>query len=493
MKVNIPFVYQVNYKMPRQPSWKDSPILSDAPVEIEDIAADDAPIIHIVSDSSARVSGGYREQDTVSKFHVPGGECVIRKHAGQFYASRFPVEEIANWRGNQEFDPFDVEIRLVAGDSEFRSKLRTDIGVRNMTLEEFHSKMGEVKKFTSDRPMVDRYINLLATRFAVIDGTLYEKVREPVLSVVVKPTGAVSVYIEEAISPTLTRFQKGAWRGTANERVRFGLDEYDRAVALATRWSSQLNVPLNVHAQVAHVSPSEVRFRGDHEYLFSAACGLAGQLRKGVSYMTEAAGHAVLAAANLLAVHNRLTPSSLSAVRKMEIELRKYFSEDFIQPPMYVDYDNSQAFEGWKWKLNRLSDAIANWDARDDIGLEWLDRSLDALPVYDYPRRAYEATSLTDLDKVALRWEGGLPIALAMADPETSAIVIVEDFEEFKPLAALVYDRNDRTLAPQVFGNPNPETVASEAALADAFVQSAKVEAANSMSLSGPAASSFRP
>lgn len=327
----------------------------------------------------------------------------------------------------------------------------------------------------------------------MIDGTLYEKVREPVLSVVVKPGGAVSVYVEEAISPTLTRFQKGAWRGTESERARFGLDEYDRAVAMATRWSNEHGLPLSLHAQVVHVAPSEVRFRGDHEYLFSAACGVAEQLRKGVSYMTEAAGHAVLAAANLLAVHNRLTPSSLSAVRKMEVELRKYFAEDYSPPPRYVDFDHSQAFEGWKWKLERLSDALTNWDARDDIGLEWLDRSLDALPVYDYPRRAYEATSLTDLDKVALRWEGGLPIALAMADPETSAIVIVEDFEEFKPLAAVVYDRNDLTLAPQVFGNPDPETVASEAALADAFVQSAKVEVANSLSISGPAATGFRP
>jgi hypothetical protein len=491
MKVNIPFAYQVNYKLPRQPSWSHSSILSEAPVDIEEIDADEAPVIHIVSDSSKRGTGGYGEQPWVSKFHVPGGECVIRKHAGQFYASRFPVENIANWRGNSEYDPFEVEIALAAGDSEFRSKLKTDMPALKMTLDEFNSK-GEVKKFSSERPMVDRYVNRLATRFAVIDGTLYEKVHEPVLSVVAKTGGSVSIYVEEAISPTLTRFQKGGWRGTAAERTRFGLDEYDRALALATRWSTENRLKLNVHAHVLHVSPSEVRFRGDHEYLFSAACDVAGQLRKSLSYMTETAGHAVLSAANLLAVHNRLTPASLAAVRKMEAELLKYFSADYSAPSGY-DYDHQRAFEGWKGKLEGLSDALANWDARDEIGLEWLDRSLNAIPVYDYPKRAYEATSLLDMDKVALRWKGGLPIALAKVDPETSAIVIVEDFEEHMPLAALVYDRSDLTLAPLVFGNPDPEKVASEVALGNAFVQSVKVEVANSMSFSGPASASFSP
>ncbi|MDW9481133.1 hypothetical protein GOB57_21035 [Sinorhizobium meliloti] len=498
MKVNIPFVYQVHYKMPRQPSWKESNIACESPVEIEEIAADEAPVVHVVSDTSARAEGRYGEQSTVSKFHVPGGDCVIRKHGDQFYASRFPVGDIAKWRGNQEYDPFSVEIVLRRGDSEFRNTLKTTADVYSpMTLDAFNSQMGEVKKFTSERPMTDRYIKLLATRFAVIDGMLYEKVREPVLSVVVQQRGTVSLYLEEALSPTLTRFHKGAWRGTPSERARFGLDEFERAVELATRWAAAHQLTLNLHADVKHVSPSEVRFRGDHEYLFSAACDVAGQLRKALSYMTESAGHAVLDAANLLAVHDRLTPSSLEAVRRMEAELRRYFAGDHAAPEtddFRYDYDLRQAFgDGWKWKVERLTDALANWDARDDIGLEWLDRSVNALPVYDYPRRAYEITSLTDLDKLALWWEGGLPTALGNADPATSAIVVVEDFEEHRPLAAMIYDRNDLMLPPEVFGNPDPQKVASEVVLANAFVQSAKAEVAKTLSMVVAQVSSFRP
>ncbi|MCV9964569.1 hypothetical protein OIU34_22015 [Pararhizobium sp. BT-229] len=500
MKVEIPFVYQVNYKKPRMPSWSHSDILCSAAVDIVDIPAADAPVVHVVSDESAGVKGYSHSSTTttVSKFHVPGGDCLIRKHGDQHYASRFPVDEIAKWRGNREFDPFAVEIGLRTGDSEFKRTLDTKIeGTRAVSLDVFHAKEGEVKKFSSERAMTDRYIHMLSGQFAVIDGVLYEKVREPVVSAVLQPGGSLSVYIEEAISPTLTRFQKGEWRGAPGERIRFGLDEFDRAMKVSARLAVQNKLTLAVHARVKQASPTEVRFRGDHEYLFSAAKGVAGQLRSAVAYMTESAGMAVLDAANLLAVHDRLTPSALAAVRRMEAELRTYFAGDHQAPPTQDtmhDYDLRQAFGGgWKWKLDRLTDALAHWDARDDIGLEWFDKTLDALPVYDYPRRAYEVSSLTDMDKLAMRWEGGLPSELAMADPEVSAIVVVEDFEEFRPLAAMVYDRNNLMLPPQVFGNPDPQTVASEVVLASTFVQSAKVEAAHSLSLSSGEGPSFRP
>lgn len=498
MKVEIPFVYQVNYKKPRMPSWSHSDILCSAKVDIVDISPADAPVVHVVSDESSGVRGySHGTPTTVSKFHVPGGDCVIRKHGDQHYASRFPVDEIAKWRGDREFDPFAVEIGLRAGDSEFKAKLDTKIeGTRAVSLEAFHANEGEVKKFSSERAMTDRYIHMLSGQFAVIDGVLYEKVREPVVSAVVNP-GGLSVYIEEAISPTLTRFQKGEWRGAPSERIRFGLDEFDRAMRVAARIAVQNKLTLAVHARVKQASPTEVRFRGDHEYLFSAANGVAHQLRNAVAFMTESAGMAVLDAANLLAVHDRLTPSALAAVRKMEAELKTYFAGDH-QAPMtqdyHHDYDLRQAFgSGWKWKLDRLTDALAHWDARDDVGLEWFDRTMDTLPVYDYPRRAYEVSSLTDMDKLALRWEGGLPDELVAADPEASAIVVVEDFEEFRPLAAMVYDRNDLLQPPQVFGNPDPQTVGSEVVLANTFVQTAKVEAAHSLSLSSGVGASFRP
>jgi hypothetical protein len=491
MKVDIPFVYKVNYKKPRMPSWSQSKILCSASVDIADISPDEAPIIHIVSDESAseRVYGHTDVKAIVSKFHVPGGDCVIRKLGDQHYASRFPIDEITKWRGDREFDPFAAEIGLKSGDSEFSSNLETELSSASaVTLEAFHADQGEVKKFSSDRAMTDRYINMLAGQFSVIDGVLYEKVREPVISVVIPPGGAISIYIEEALSPTLNKFRKGGWRGAASNRIRFGLDEFDRAMEISTQLAARTNRTLEVYGKVKQVTPTEVRFRGDHEYLFSAAKDVAFQLSNALAYTSERAGMSVLDAANLLAIHDRLTPAAIVAVRKMEAELRTYFAGDHVAPltqDFNYDYDLRRAFgEGWQWKLDRLTAALAHWDARDDVGLEWLEGTMDALPIYDYPRRAYEVSSLTDMDKLALRWDGGLPRELTAVDPEASAIVVVENFEEFRPLAAMVYDRKDLTMPPLVFGNPDPNTVASETALADAFVRSAKVEASHSVSLS---------
>jgi hypothetical protein len=497
MKVNIPFEYQVHFKPPRQPSWKNASIRCQASVEVEDIDSSAAPVLHVISDAS---TGGWHTHgmsESVSKFHVPGGDCVIRKHGRQYYASRFPVDEIAIWRGNKEFDPFATEIGLRRGDSEFQATLKTSVNTHSpTTLEQFNSSAGEIKKFQTERPMTDRYINMLAKRFAIIDGVLYEKVREPVLSVVVPMQGEVSIYVEEVISPMLDRFQKGSWRGGVGERVRFGIDECERALEFASRYATEHGAKLNNHISVKHVSPTQVRFRGDHEYLFNAAGTVADQLRKAVTYLPESVGHSVLDAANLIAIHNRLTPASLASARKMERELRTYLAAGHDEEKtgdFSADYYKSQAFGShWKFHVARLTDALAHWDARDDVGLEWLDRALDALPVYDYPRRAYEVTSLADIDKLALKWEGGIPYDLVSSDPENSVIVVVEDFEEHKPLAVVIYDRIDPMFEPKVFGNPDPGKVASEVALAHVFVQSAKVDARHSLSSTAAHSATFR-
>jgi hypothetical protein len=447
------------------------------------------------------VESGYwngRNPKTASKFHVPGGDCVIRKHGNQYYASRFPVAEIASWRDNQEYDPFSVNMSLRGDEAEFNTELDTALHSRQraVSLEAFHASEGEVKKFTSDRATTDRYFNRLAGQFAVIDGMLYEKVDEPVVSLVVQNGGKLSAYIEESISPALTHFRKGGWRGAPSERIRFGLDEFDRAMKVAARLAVANKLTLAIHARVSQVSATEVRFRGDHEYLFSAASGVASQLRSAVHHMPERVGLAVIGAANLLAVHDRMTPAALEAVRKMEAELRVYFEGDHPAPPsddLHYDYQLRQDFgSGWRWTVDRLTDAIAHWDARDDVGLEWFDQALDALPIYDYPKRAYELTSQLDIDKLAVMWNGGIPQELASFDQDASVIVVVEDFEDHIPYAALVYDRSDLALPPQVFANgDHPEGEDAEV-LANAFVRSAKAEAVNSLSV-GPTRTAFRP
>lgn len=490
MKVEIPFVYTVDYKKPRQPSWSSSQILCTSVVDMEVISDSDAPIVHIVADSSAgkaEVSEWHQKRETVSKFHVPGGDCLIRKRGGQYYASRFPVDEIAKWRGNKEFDPFSAEVALRPGDSEHRAKLDTAYKTQSATtLEQFHA-LGEVKKFTSGRAMTDRYLQMFAGEFAVVDGVLYEKVAEPVISAVVPlGSGTLCVYVEEATSPTLTNFSKGDWRGKPENRLRYGLDEFDRAIEECQEIVAGRPIELAVYADVKQVSPTEVEFRGDHEYLYSAATQLAYQLSAAAKYMTERAGTAVVDAANLLAVHDRLTRRSLAAVRRMETELRSYFAGDHPAPPTQeykYDYDLRQAFgEHWREKLDRLSHALEHWDVRDDVGLEWFDRTMDALPLYDYPKRAYEISSVTDMGKLAMRWKGTFPRELGNVDFTSDTVVVVEDFEEYMPLAAMVYDRSNMAAPPVVFGNPDPQTVASEAALADAFVRSAKADLGESMS-----------
>lgn len=499
MKISLPFVYQVDFKQPRRSNWEHADIVCRAEIELQEIDGDRAPFMHVVSDTSAPQWPAHHsgEKTKASKFHVPGGDCIIRQVDGQFYASRFPVEDIEKWRGNDEFDPFAVNVAIKHGESEFRQQITTRMASNNyrpaVPLNEFHAKNPGVKKFSSDRPLTDRYLCTLARRFAVIEGVLYEKVREPVISVVYG--SPVRVYVEESISPALEKFYKGGWRGGPAGRIRFGLDEYDRAIETANALAARKGTTVEAHASVALVDVDAVRFRGDHEYLFTAAKEAANRFRKAVQYMPESTGVAVMAAANLLALHDRLTPASLAAVRRMEAELADYFANR-CHPLLSVDRYAEGAWEVWSafgddWKERawRFSHALEHWDARDDIGLDWLADSLDALPLYDYPKRAFEVTSQMDLDKLEMRWEGGFPAQLFRADPSSEAIVVVEDFELRQPLAALIFDRNDLAAAPVVFGNPDSTKVASEAKLAEVYVSTAKEKPTMSLAkamVSGP-------
>lgn len=501
MKIDFPYLYAVNYKEPRQARWSHAAISAEMAMDLTEIADEDAPVVHVVRDSSQTVYGKYDSEKTqVSKFHVPGGDCLIRLHEGQYYASRFPVEDIATWRGNSEFDPFAMTVAFRGGESEHANRMTTRIkgDERAVTLQEFGKANPNAKKFTSERDVTERYIAMFSKQFAVIDGMLFEKVNEPVVTLLMSGRGGdVSVYIEEALSPSLSRFKKGYWRGEPGGRIRFGLDEYDRALGVAQAWSKRNEARVAVHGEVLSAESSVVRFRGDHEYVFSAAHSAVEQFKKAIVYMPERVGVAVAKAANLMAVHDRMTPASLDAVRAMYSELSAYFEGDHAAPEargnIYEHYDHDvyerrNAFgENWRWTMSRLGDAISHWDSRDDVGLEWFDAALDALPMYDYPSRAYEVTSQFDLDKVAMKWKGGLPLGLSGVDPSVSAIVVVEDFEDRIPLAAVVYDRHDLSAEPAVFGNPDPAAVDKEVALAAAYVAGARQKADMALAYSAPA------
>ena len=486
MRVSVPFVYQVHYKPPRQPSYRSSKIACSAEVEIVEFDGVEAPVIHVVSDASLP-TGSYHSDKTTSKFHVPGGDCVIRMVGGQHYASRFPVEDIHLYRGKAEFDPFACEVELPYGLSEFqKTKLDLSYGRSDhASLREFDDATGVVRKFTSERDLWERHILELAGRFAVVDGVLYEKVHEPVLSLVDGGNGSIALFVEEAVSPGLDRFFKGEWRGHGSDRTRFGLDEYDRAVTTARERADKRKCQLELHASVSTVSPGRVTFRGDHEYLYMAAKGAAEGLSKAIRFLPEDVGIAVSEAANLLATHDRLTIRAVAAARRMCSLLEEYLRDGYSPAPDYIydgdAYHRREAFKGIEGKVARLADAIRHWDARDDVGLEWLAVSMDALPVFEYPNRAFEITSSFDLEKIAMKWKGDLPPALRHFDPETSAIVVVQDFEELAPIAAVVYDRNDPGMPAAAFGNPDDDTIGSAIALADAFVGGARVEAGLSL------------
>jgi hypothetical protein len=483
MKVSIPFIYQVDFKKPRQPRFDSADIICEETLDIEEIDGTFAPVVHVVSDSSPPGTASHgKGSEIASKFHVPGGQCLIRIVDGQHYASRFPVDDIVKWRGNREFDPFAAVVPLKHGESEHRTwwsgHVDSDGYRKPVKLNDFHAENPGVKKFSSDRAIAERQLVAFSKRFAVVDGMLYEKVHEPVLSVL--SGSPVRIVVDEAISPSLDRYFKGRWRGTSDSRIRFGLDEYPRAFETAAAMAAALGTNVVAHAEVHSVDENAVGFRGDHEYLFSASRSAAKKFAEAVRFMPERTGVAVMSAANLLALHDRLTPPSLAAVRRMHAELRDYFT-NHCHPLLQADQYSDEAWEvwdafgdDWQERMARLEHALEHWDARNDAGLEWLDDALDALPLYDYPIRAIEITSQMDMEKLRMRWRGDLPGEMLRVDPSSSAIVVVEDFELRLPLSALVFDRHDLLASPTVFANGDGSQIEADIDLATKYVSAVK-------------------
>jgi hypothetical protein len=460
MKVEIPFSYIVDYKQPAKPSWSSSSIRDTTVLDFETIDADDAPVVHILSDSAPptlpryfqRSYGDANDGGIAAKFHVKDDDCVVRQFAGQYYASRFPVGDLAANRG-EVCDPL-AAIVSVAGHMEHRGVISTGLDEESITIAEFQSKEGNVKRFTSNRKVWDQCFHVMAGNFAVIDGVLYEKVAEPVLVAIVHPAAKkVMLHIEEKFSPAGAVFYKGGWRGTPSIRVRFGLDELERALAYCTGKAAEFGGEFVSHARIESVSTDHVRFRGDGEFLFGAAAEALKVLSAKMASLPNDLALAVSDLRYTMAVHDRLTPAALASIGRLD----SFLAEHGDAVP------NDQA-------VARFREALAHWQERSSFGMEWIEGSVDAVPGFHHPKRAFEVTSLSDIDALIARWQGGEPRGLGDFDPDVSRLVMVEDFQTGLPLSAFVFDRFAPDAQPAVHVSGDKELDTLDLAMAKTYV-----------------------
>lgn len=447
MDIELPFTYRVCYKEPRQPSWRDARINGTMPLTLVEVDELDAPVLHVVHDNAEpHIMRGQSYQNAATKFRVVDGRCVVRFHDGAYYASRGKVQETLSLRGDNKFDVFAFDCTLPSGRSEHRSHVDTkyerELG---KSISEFHAANPNAKKFTDERHIYEEVMMAFARdRLIVVEGVLYERVHEPVLCVAERPGEKnVHIFIEEEISPALSKYRKGMWRANPGERTRFGLDQFEKAKEYAARVAKSKSGEVVSEVELFEVDVAAVKFRGEHERLFVASAMVCDHLVTKIGDLPRELGMAVSDAATLLAVNNRLTLPALRALRRLSERMIEQYGKDGDLTQMGTIINGDWQYMDKVAYCRVLQEAFRLWDDRDSEGHEWLETSVDALPVFDYPRRAAELTSLGDFKKLTMRWHGTVPSWLKMFDPSVHRLLVVDDIEQSRPSSVFMFDRFD--------------------------------------------------
>jgi hypothetical protein len=245
-----------------------------------------------------------------------------------------------------------------------------------------------------------------AEQFAVIEGWVCERIREPVIGVMFWPGATqVSVVVGE-VDKEHGSFRHRRMDTKSAFGSRFGIDQMAAARSFASELASEFGVEAVQYARVEQAAEWAVRFRGETETLRAAADEVVNAFAKSLGNVDEHLGLAVFDLMHATVAAPGINPAILDAVLKVDAQraVLETNAAASAHGPYHVEERPTASHHDVEEKpdnaMGRLSRAVALWHRRESAGMEWVEGGLPGTGTYAGTDAAYEVTSLMEADEI---------------------------------------------------------------------------------------------
>lgn len=467
MKFNVPSKYNAKYLMPRKRNHEDVTLFGTFPVEIREVSTVEAPLVHIVGETPPGI-GAYGVVVQARYQMIAGNPIEIRSVEGELYKQLVSLDDFLE----QLEKPFESDENVFGranygGISGGVSKSKYETSEERYTSFgqfEMAKKLEGVRDVKVNSDEVSDALQNYANDLLIIDGFVYERTVEPVLSVQLDDK---SVYLRlcESRDFQLAKFRSHVTQNRQASGLLFGLDEYDRAVAEAQMMADRLNLDFDNRIDLKMVSEWEVEFRADMDNVYEHASIFEFYARSMVNAMDERLALAWYDLSEALQNHHQPTKEMFDALRTVastqvdDIINRSetgqlYFKESGV----YV------SAEKFVENLDGVKEVLRMWDNRSQTALEWFDTSLQSSPTYRGSERAWEIVDCRTLRAIAMEYDADLTSFMTAAlegngnvivvspidrDAIESKVVALVDLHEGEPRICNVATRHRSAITPE--------------------------------------------
>lgn len=479
MKIKLPLNYTAFYKMPKKAGWSQHIMQTEFNGVIREVDKADVQLAFRIGET--RIERFLPQNDDESEkkaFRKEPFRCAeeplnVINFEGEFYAERFPANQaLAEFSavaiGKNKWSkvgssPLFGEARFTHSERDMSEKrqfgwFEPEAPTTRAEVETILN-IPEVKRWTPLETDAIKLAQRVLDTFIIVDGTVYEKVNEPVLKVV-NEDGAVSLVIDE-LNP-MPRLNTKLPRGTAADYLRYGIDQIEEAKAAGQLMAQASGRKFIEFVKFGDVNPAFVTFRGESEnlYNFARAAYMHFSSNEGHSssnafdYLGREATLAVYDLARAIEASEELNPEIIRASRVIAALYKTvngkwgiYNKEAF---PHYGYETAERLYQKFEEIARGLEQRLALYDLKIDSRLDWNRHALDATPFFSETERCYEITTLIEARKLASALQINVDAYTERAADGMGQLLAVADYTTRKIVAG-AYFPTDKQQSPQIW------------------------------------------
>lgn len=432
MRFEVPTHYETKYLLPKKRNEETAVFSTVVSVDIREVPADEAPIVHVLGEMKPGIDPDSSFQYRARYQMIDAKPVEIRSLDDELYVQIASVDTLTEQLKSIENNENNVFSGGTYGDRSaglFGDKryYKETLAYSNFQDYEAANRITGVRKVVSLLNDTVQALQKYADDLAIIDGFVYEKTVEPALLLTYTLDGKLHLCLSESRNNNLSKSRDYLQRNEDASGMRFGLDEFDRAVAEGKRIAKASGIEFVNRVVVDRISPWEVEFRGDLEMVYNTAKSFVHHVSKNVRALDKYLATAWYDMSMAVAKHHQPTDEMIDAMRRVEA----------ANLDSYVNDRGNSEFSTFRHDVNyacpanfiksvaEVKEALRLWDSRTPGALEWLDTSLNVLPTYSKSERAWEVVDCHTLRDLALEYDTDLSEYMATALEGRGSIVVI--------------------------------------------------------------------
>lgn len=432
MRFEVPTHYETKYLLPKKRNDETAVFSTVVSVDIREVPADEAPIIHVLGERKPEIDPDRSIQYRARYQMIDGKPVEVRSIDGELYVQIATVDRLMEQLKSAENDEdivfsggtYGSQSAGLFGDKRYQ---KDTLAYSNFQDYEAAKKIIGVRKVHSLLDDTAQALQKYADELAIIDGFVYEKTVEPALLLTYTFEGKLQLCLSESRENHLSKTRYHLQRNEDTSGMRFGLDEFDRAVVEGKRIADAAGMDFVNQVVVDRISPWEIEFRGDMEMVYNTATSFVHHVSKNVRALDKYLATAWYDMSMAVSKHHQPTAEMIDAMRRVEaVDLDSFVNErenlefsTFKHDVNYVSPDN------FVKSIEEIKEALRLWDSRTPGALEWFDTSLNVLPTYSDSERAWEVVDCHTLRDLALEYDTDLSEYMTAALEGRGNVVVV--------------------------------------------------------------------